>query len=172
MPATELTPEQCAGVVMEHIPPVMRLIRLKMRRHGAPDLSIPQFRALAFLSHHPGASLSDVAEHLGVTLPTASTIADRLVRHGLVTRALHPHERRRLTLNLTGRGSQILQQARDATRLCMAGMLADLTPDQLRIIADGVTLLAETLGRASPEKDGHGRSPSPANGSSPTEESK
>src|SRR5579883_3335995 len=129
MATSTITAEQCAGLVMENIPPIMRFVRAEMRRHGAPGFSMPQFRALAFLSHHPGASLSSVADHLGVTLATASTIADRLVRHGLVTRALHPHERRRLTLNLTGRGSQILQQARDATRLCMAGMLADLTPD-------------------------------------------
>lgn len=145
MAASAITAEQCAGQVMENIPPVMRFIRSEMRRHGAPGFSMPQFRALAYLDHHPGASLSSVADHLGVTLATASTTADRLVRHGLVERAAHPRERRRITLTLTDAGTDLLQQARAATRSKLATMLDTLTADQLRQIVTGVTLLGDAF---------------------------
>ncbi|MGH2460275.1 MAG: MarR family winged helix-turn-helix transcriptional regulator [Chloroflexota bacterium] len=141
MTASTITAEQCAGLVMENIPPAMRFVRAEMRRQGAPGFSMPQFRALAFLSRNPGASLSAVADHLGVTLATASTIADRLVRHGLVERAAHPQERRRITLTLTDDGQDLLLDARTATRSKVAVMLETLSADQLRQIATGVTLL-------------------------------
>lgn len=151
MAASVTTAEQCAGLVMENIPPVMRFIRAEMRRQGAPGFSMPQFRALAFLSHNPGSSLSSVADHLGVTLATASTTADRLVRHGLVERAAHPQERRRITLTLTDTGTDLLQQARAATRSKVARMLDEFSAEQLRQIVTGVNLLGEAFRSPSVE---------------------
>lgn len=140
-----MTPEACARAVMETVPMVMRCIRAEMRRHGAPLLSVPQFRALAFLDRNPGACLSRVADHLGVTTATASVIIDRLVRRGLLVRADDPRERRRLVLTLTPAGLEHLDQARSATRSWMAEVLAPLAPANLRRIAKGVNLLARIL---------------------------
>ena len=83
MDTEKITPEQCARQVVETTPLVMRFIRLQVRKSGA-FTSMPQFRALNFLYRHPGASLSSLADHLGVTLPTASVIVDRLVHRGLL----------------------------------------------------------------------------------------
>ena len=134
---------------MDAAPVVMRFIRQEMRRHGAPALSVPQFRALAFLSREPGASLSAVAEHLGITLGTASSIADRLVQHGLVARAPHPTERRRITLTLTPDGSTLLDNARRATRTRVAEVLADLSDAQLDQISESMVWLGEAFRRAT-----------------------
>jgi len=141
MTDSQATPDLCANEVMEHAPLVTRLIRAEMRRQGAPLLSMPQFRALAFTYRNPGGSLSAVAEHLGVTLPTASAITDRLVRHGLLARATDPKERRRITLTLTPEGLALYQRARVATRSYVAGMLVDLTDDELATVAEGIRLL-------------------------------
>src|SRR5215510_2417726 len=112
--AIRVTPvRQCAGEIMETVPAVMRFLRTEMRHHGTPFLSVPQFRVLVFLYRHPGASLSSVAEHLGVTCPTASVLVDRLVRRGLVDRTTYPQERRRVALTLTATGARHLQQARN-----------------------------------------------------------
>jgi DNA-binding MarR family transcriptional regulator len=143
---TELTADLAASEVMDVVPMVMRFVRSEMRRHGGSSaLSVPQFRALNFLSHEPGASLSAVAEHLGVTLGTASSTADRLVQHGLITRAAHPAERRRITLNLTPAGSQLLQNARQATRARVASVLAGVSEEELRRITDGLALLGDAF---------------------------
>ena len=59
---------ELASKLVEVIPLVMRAIRSHMRANRALDLSVPQYRALGFVVRHPGASLSQVAEHQGLTL--------------------------------------------------------------------------------------------------------
>jgi len=71
---------------MQTVPVVMRAIRAAMRRNGAPLYSILQVRTLVYLHRSPGSCLSHLAQHLEVTCPTASTIGERLVRKGMVSR--------------------------------------------------------------------------------------
>lgn len=145
MAATRVTPDACAQTVMETVPLVMRFIRGEMRRQRAPLLSVPQFRALAFLHRSPGACLFAVADHLGVSRPTASSIIERLVRRGLVVRNVDPRERRRVILKLTTAGTRHLQQARKATRSWMASVLGPFPAASLHRIAEGVSLLGRAF---------------------------
>src|SRR5512136_2172583 len=103
------SPDACAQEILEVVPAVMRAIRAEMRRHRMADLSVPQFRTLAFVDRNVDASLSDVAEHIGLTLPSMSKIVDGLVSRKLVTRQTHPTDRRRMTLTLTTRGQTALE---------------------------------------------------------------
>lgn len=128
---------------MEAVPLVMRIIRAEMRSHRTPDLSVPQFRALGYLGRNPGCSLSDVAEHIGLTLPTISKLVDRLEAAEMVTRGDVSGDRRRLALRLTPRGEAALQAAASATRTRLAEMIAALSPnDRAQISAAMSTLLA------------------------------
>ncbi len=135
------SPEACAQTVLEVVPVVMRTIRAELRRHRAADLSVPQFRTLAFIDRQSDASLSDVAEHIGLTLPSMSKIVEGLVVRKLVTRQTHPTDRRRMTLTLTARGQTALQSSRAATRACLAEDLAALSDRQ----RDAVTQALEIL---------------------------
>ena len=146
---SRLTPDACARSVMETVPMVMRFIRTEIRRNRASVLSVPQLRALAFLDRNPGACLFHVADHLGVTRPTASVIVDRLVRRGLLLRSEDPRERRRLVLTLTPKGSRHLEQARRATRVWIADLLAPLPRPALRRIEEGINLLGLAFKRAN-----------------------
>jgi DNA-binding MarR family transcriptional regulator len=151
------TPELCAREVMETVPLVMRFIRTEMRSRRAPLLSVPQFRVLTFLSHEPGAPLSSVAEHLGVTRSTASAIVDRLVRRQLVSRTVHPQERRCVVLTLTTAGAQHLQQARAAACAHIAQVLAGLSAADLLQVTEGLALLGKAckgIVAWSPQWDG------------------
>ncbi len=154
MATSRMTPDECSRAVMETIPLVMHSIRTQMRRHRPSVLSVPQLRALAFLHRNPGACLFHVADHLGVTRPTASVIVDRLVRRGLLARAEDPQERRRIVLTLTPRGTRHLEQARSATRSWMAAMLAPLPRTTLRRIAQGVSLLGGAFKEAGGNNEG------------------
>ncbi|MDH3604619.1 MAG: MarR family transcriptional regulator [Candidatus Tectomicrobia bacterium] len=147
--ATAITPERCAQDVMETIPLVMRFIRTEMRSRRAPSLSVPQFRVLTFLSRRPGAPLTRVTEHLGVSRSTASALVDRLVRRQLVSRAEDPQERRCVMLTLTPTGAQHLQQAREATCARLANVLAGLPPADLLHVADGLTRLGAAFEESS-----------------------
>lgn len=133
--------QECAHAVMQTVPIVMRAIRVEMRRNGAPLLSIPQVRTLAYLHRSPGSCLFHLAEHLGVTRPTASTIVERLVRRGMVSRAEDPRERRRIVLRLTSLGVQHFRRTRRATQKWMATVLSSLSAAELQRITKGVTVL-------------------------------
>jgi len=153
LPSREITPELCAGEVMETIPLVMQFLRTQMRSHSSSDLSVPQFRALTFLNRHPGASLSDLADHLGVTRATASAVTDRLVQRGLVDRRERPEERRHVVLSLTQAGSEYLQQVRQTTRSHIAKMFASLSEEQLRCIVEGLVVLSDAITEKASQPD-------------------
>ncbi len=124
------SPADCAELVLEVTPQVMRRIRGEMRLRTLPGLSIAQFRALDYLSHHPQVSLNDVAEHLGLTAPTASKLIQRLVCQKVVARRVAA-DRRRVSLSLTQSGSEALSMARSETREQLAERLKTLSPDEL-----------------------------------------
>jgi len=137
---------------MHTVPAVMRAIRAEMRRNGAPLLSIPQVRTLAYLHRSPGSCLFHLAEHLGVTRPTASTLVERLVRRGIVSRAEDPRERRRVVLRLTPLGLRHFRRTRHATRRWMATVLSRLSAVELRQVMKGVTALGQPFGNDGREK--------------------
>lgn len=121
------SPAVCAQAILDVVPQVMRTIRTEMRKHRAADLSVSQFRTLAFIDRNAKASLSDAADHIGLTLPSMSKIVDGLVTRKLITRQTDPTDRRRMTLALTKSGQTALEASRAATRACLAESLAALT---------------------------------------------
>src|SRR5580698_4517559 len=99
-----LPPRDCAAELLEVVPLMMRVIRAKVRSHSSPELTMPQFRALAFLGRNEGAMLGDVANFLTLTLSAASKLVDGLVTANLVTRESDTVDRRRIVLKLTPLG--------------------------------------------------------------------
>lgn len=139
------TAAYAATELMEAIPAIMQFIRTQMRNQRDSSLSVPQFRVLAFLSRHSGASLSEVAEHLGVTRATASTMTDRLVRRSLIDRAEVPHERRQIMLKLTTMGNDCLDKMRHITRGKITHLLDGLTDEELEHLSAGLGILRQVF---------------------------
>ena len=137
--------EAAAWEVLDVIPLVMRTVRAEMRRHRAPGLSVPHFRVLAYLGSNAGASLSEVAEHVGLQLPSMSTLIEGLVTRGFVTRAPSAADRRRVTLNLTPTGQATLANARQNSQAKLAERLAALTPAQQADIVQAMQALREAF---------------------------
>jgi DNA-binding MarR family transcriptional regulator len=106
---------ECAHEVLDGVPLAFRVIRAELRKYGAKEMSVPQYRTLAFVFRNEGASLSVVCDHIGLALPTMSALVDGLVARGLVNRRTDPEDRRRMTLTLTEEGRAKLQSARAAT---------------------------------------------------------
>lgn len=136
---------ECAALLTEVMPLIMRALRAEMRSHRA-DLSVPHFRALAFLSHHEGSPLSDVAEWVGLTMPAASRLVDVLVARGLVTRAESPRDRRCVVLALTPEGQALLEAARAATQARLAEKTAALSEREREVVAEAMRLLRPLFG--------------------------
>ena len=135
------SPAHTARVLMEVVPLVMRTFRAEMRGSRANDLSVPQFRVLGFVHRKPGASLSDVSEHIGMALPSMSKLMDGLVDRKLVRRAGDAGDRRRVTLELTARGCALWQSAHASAQASLAARLAALAEDDRATIARAMRLL-------------------------------
>jgi DNA-binding MarR family transcriptional regulator len=135
------SPNKCAHEVLEVVPLIMRALVNEIRRHRGPDLSVPQLRTLAFLNLHEGACLSEVAEHIGLTLPSMSKMVDGLVARTFVLRHTDTTDRRRVTLALTEGGRGALQAARETTQAFLAGRLAALPEPQLVAIVKAMGVL-------------------------------
>src|SRR5579859_1529746 len=90
-----ISAEECAVQLVDTVPLVTRTIRAEMRRHRGSNLSVPQFRTLAYIGRHPGTSLSEVADHIELTRATMSTMIDRLNARGLGMRQYATDDRRR-----------------------------------------------------------------------------
>ncbi len=133
--------EECAREVLDVIPQVMRLIRAELREHRKAELSVTQFRSLAFLGRHSGASLSELAEHIGLALPSMSKLVDGLVERGLVTRQEDPADRRRVVLCVTAMGDESVCAARKATQDYLAGRLALLAPEERATVSSAMAAL-------------------------------
>jgi long-chain acyl-CoA synthetase len=74
------------------------------------DLTLPQYRALAFLARGI-LSPSLLAGRLAVTRPTITALVDGLVQRGLVERRPDPDDGRRTVHRLTDAGSAMLERA-------------------------------------------------------------
>ena len=108
--------DEPAREILDVVPLAMRVIRKQLRKHSAQLLSVPQFRTLLFISRNKGVSLSQVADHIGLTLPSMSTLVDGLVIRDFVVRRTHQDDRRRMNLTLTERGETTVQSARKKTQ--------------------------------------------------------
>ena len=139
-------PDECARQVLETVPLVMRAIRAEMRSHRVPDLSVPQFRVLIFLNRHEGASLSDVAGHVGLMLPSMSRMIDGLVARNLVTRQTDADDRRRVALMLTTLGRTAMQSAYESTQSQLAKRLAALPAPNRTTIVKAMQALGSIFG--------------------------
>ncbi|GEM_PF-731746 len=133
--------EATAAVVLDVVPLVMRTIRMRMREARAADLSVPQFRALAHLKKHPGVSLSDVAEYVGLTLPAASRMMDGLVARGYAERRLSAISRRSIELRLSAKGLEMLDVTLQHTRQALAELLAPLSEAQQATVTQALETL-------------------------------
>ena len=149
-------PDETARHLLETVPLVMRTIRSEMRSHRAPDLSVPQFRALGFIDRNPGASLSDVTEHMGLALPSVSKLVDGLVARALATRQEDRADRRRVVLRLTPAGRDTLAAARKATQQRLAARLATFSDNDRAAISQAMTLLRSAFASGSRAGEGQG----------------
>ncbi len=146
------SPADCAGQILETVPLVMLAIRTEMRSQRGSDLSVPQFRILVYLHRHEGASLSDIAEHMGLTLPSMSKMIDGLVARQLVTRQMDPEDRRRVTLTPTALGRTTMQSAYKATESRLAARLEALPVPARRTVLEAMQVLTSIFGAGGQAK--------------------
>lgn len=137
----DASPRSCADGLLEVVPQIMRVLRAKVRSHRSPELSLPQFRALAFLGRNHAAMLGDVANFLALTLPAASKLIDGLVTVGYASREIDPSDRRKVVLTLTATGKRKYASALKYTAEFLSERLAQLNDDNRRQVIHALASL-------------------------------
>lgn len=130
-----------ARALLDTVPAIIQAIRVEMRRERLHDLSVPQFRTLAYIGRAPGCSLSDVAEFIGLTLPSMSVLINGLVEDGLVLRQTSLLDRRRITLNLTEQGATVHLHTTEKTLDWLASLLEPLPEAERQIVTQAMEVL-------------------------------
>jgi MarR family transcriptional regulator for hemolysin len=131
----------CARELMDTAPQIVQSIRVEMRRGRGSYISIPQFRTLRFIQLNPDSSLSHLAEHLGLTLPSVSKLVDGLVKQKLITRKESTADRRKLILMLTKVGASIVDSARAGAQTNLAKKLSGLSDGELETVCQAMQVL-------------------------------
>ena len=76
------------------------------------ELSLQQFNVLRILRGRKGrpANLSDVQKSMISKMSNTTRLIDKLILKGLVTRETSPENRRKIDINITDKGLEILQE--------------------------------------------------------------
>ncbi len=86
----------------------------QVKNHGkldGLDITFPQLLVLRILSVRSGQQMRNLANQLGLGLPTTTGIVDRLVRAGLVERCRDLEDKRVVRINMTTKGTSLLETA-------------------------------------------------------------
>lgn len=130
--------QECVREVLDVVPLVMRSLRAEFRSHRGKEINIPQYRTLMYLRRSPGASLSNVAEYLGITSPSTSKLINDLVERDLIDRQTSPVDRRKITLILTPKGLDLAQTSLRQTQAAYVERFAILPGETLALITQAM----------------------------------
>ncbi|MDE2026290.1 MAG: MarR family transcriptional regulator [Patescibacteria group bacterium] len=76
------------------------------------DLSMLQMQALIFITTHPNSTMSEIAKHFSIELPSATSLVNKLYKTGLVERKNDKDDRRKIYVVLTEKGVQLLKEGK------------------------------------------------------------
>ncbi|MGW2619991.1 MarR family winged helix-turn-helix transcriptional regulator [Streptomyces sp. NPDC001500] len=113
----------------------------------APRLPARQLLALRTVRHRPELNLTSLAERLGVGLPTASRLCDRLEAAGLLERAVHPRNRREVRLVLTAYGRDVLADVGERRAQRLTAVFEGMPPARRAALEQGLHAFHQAYAR-------------------------
>ena len=121
---------------------LLRVSWLEQRRFAQDlaqfGLTLPQFVALRAIRREKQPTMTTLADETLQRCATMTGIVDRLVKMGLVIRQRDPEDRRRVLVELTATGSELMQRVRLSREQRLRETLAHLpegdAPELLRLL--------------------------------------
>ena len=115
----------------------------ELRRSG-PTIEMSQWSTLRRIGRSP-CTMSELARHKGVGLPTISKSVDMLVRRGWVERWVDKSDRRQTMVRLTEPGRKVLVDCRRALEIFLDERLAHLSAPKRKAVDDSLQLVKRVL---------------------------
>lgn len=126
---------------------VMRLARRMRAQRADTSLSLSQLAALATLDRHGAMTPGELARHEKVQPPSMTRLLAVLEGEGLVSRTVHPTDRRQALLAVSPAGRALLREDRRRREAWLARQLRDLDPEDIAVLRTAVGIL-ERLGES------------------------
>ena len=133
--------KSCALNLAELTQVITHELRDVVRQSLDTSLSLIQIRTLAIVERMSGVGVSDIADHVGLGVSATSTLIEGLVQRGCLMRTGATEDRRRVVVELTATGTEMLTEARQIYRDHLVDRLSDLSDAELSTINSATTIL-------------------------------
>jgi DNA-binding MarR family transcriptional regulator len=117
------------------------------------EISLPQLHVLITLQERHAMTVSELANLLGISMPSTSSIVDRMEERGLVHRTRDTEDRRVVTVEISARGSELAEEFMGLKREKIMGIFAAMTDEELENVVRGINSISSALDRSAKESD-------------------
>jgi len=122
--------------IMDGIRSIVRALRVNTRSIEARlGISLAQLWVLQLLEAHPSQSVNDLAEATATHQSSVSVVVRRLVERGFVTRTMAIEDRRRVRVDITDAGRDLLRKAPTTVQVSLLSALRRMAPDARQNLA-------------------------------------
>lgn len=116
------------------------------------EISTPQFNALLELQEFGALTMGELCKHLFTACSTATDLADRLERAGLVERVRDIKDRRVVRMHLLPKGEEVVNEVISARRNFLDDVLTEYPEQEHADLLDALVTLAERMEKVDKEK--------------------
>jgi DNA-binding MarR family transcriptional regulator len=130
----------------------MKLIVSQRRRNicskpALRDVSFPQFHALVWLQERGSCTVTDLAHHLGISAPSASSILDRMEERDFVHRVRSLTDRRVVHVEVSEAGRAVVEEMIGIQRDFSLRLFEVMSDEELRAVIRFGEAVRSALGR-------------------------
>ena len=112
------------------------------------DLRISQIRAISAFRDTNSLSMKELANNIGVNLPTMTMMIDRLIQDGMAERDRDESDRRKVIVRLTAQGEKLkakfLSQRRKTAQVLFAGLDNQDKQELLKCLEEACRILEKS----------------------------
>ncbi len=129
----------------ENLPPEVKFFELmkRIRKLGLATYSLEdgtaspaQMALLDWIASHPGCSLQDIADGLGLSAPTVSISVRKMEESGKVERKPNPADGRSVQIFLTKRGQALQEKIQNSQHHRFRHLLGGLTSQEQGVLLE------------------------------------
>lgn len=141
------TRDAAIASVLDNLRRVFQIVHgYSKRAERTGGLTGPQLWAVRVLAESEPVRVSDLARRMYLHPPTVVGILDRLEARGIAARTRSREDRRVVTAALTRKGRELVSKVPEIAQGLLLTGLEDLSPRDLKSVADGLRVLVAILG--------------------------
>jgi DNA-binding MarR family transcriptional regulator len=141
--------QELADRIMGSALSISRKLRQHLSCKHESDANILQIHALLHIKDHEGMTMKELAAHLKITSPSATSFVNRLVKLRWVERFTDKDNRKLVRLRVSSKGKEMLKETMECRRQDMHSVLSLLPAKDQQELARILSSLAQSLEHTS-----------------------